>query len=104
MRRQYSDEFIIKVRDLAVIQLTPSQIAERLGLVGPARRNFLVDINQKLHPLYAAYRTALKDGLADIADALHNAAVYGDTDAIELFLKVRKDTGTEELKKTLFNV
>lgn len=104
MRRQYSDEFIMKVRDLAVIQLTPSQIAERLELVGSDRRNFLIDINQKLHPLYAAYWTALKDGLADITDALHNAAVYGETDAIELSLKVRKDTEIEELKKTLFNV
>lgn len=104
MIRQYTDEFIQTVRDLAVIQLTPSQIAERLGLVGPARRNFLVDINQKLHPLHAAYWTAMKDGLADITDALHNAAVYGETDAIELALKVRKDTETEELKKALFNV
>lgn len=104
MRRQYSDEFILKVRDLAVIQLTPSQIAERLELVGSDRRNFLIDINQKLHPLYAAYWTALKDGLADITDALHNAAVCGETDAIELSLKVRKDIRIEELKKTLFNV
>lgn len=104
MRRQYTEEFLLKVKDLAVIQLTPSQIAERLGLVGSDRRNFLIDINQKLHPLYAVYWTALKDGLADITDALHNAAVYGETDAIELALKIRKDTETEELKKALFNV
>lgn len=104
MSRRYSEDFIQKVRDLAVIQLTPSQIAERLGLAGSDRRNFLIDINMKLHPLHAAYWIALKDGLADIVDTLNHVAVSGETDAIELTLKLRRDTEIQELKKELFNV
>lgn len=104
MSRCYTDEFVQKVRDLAVIQLTPSQIAERLGLVGSDRRNFLIDINMKLHPLHAAYWTAMKDGLVDIEDTLNYVAVSGETEAIELTLRLRRDTEIQELKKELFNV
>lgn len=104
MKRTYTDDIIQKVRDFAVIQLTPSQIAQRLGLVGSDRRNFLIDINQKLHPLYVAYWTALKDGMADIEGALHNSAICGEPDAIELALRVRKETEIEELKRNLFNL
>lgn len=104
MRRTYTDDFVQKVKDLAVLQLTPSQIASRLGLSGTDRKYFLIDINQKLHPLYAAYWTAIRDGMTDISESLHNMAVTGDVDAIELALKVREDTEIRELKQELFNI
>lgn len=103
-KRTYSDEFIARVKDFAVLQLTPSQIAERMGLKGIERVGFLTDINMKLHPLAAAYHVALESGLADVQDSLHSLAVSGDTDAIELMLRLNKENESEELKRELFGV
>ena len=50
--RTYDEEFVARVKDFAVIGLYPSQIAERLGLEGKDRQEFLKDICSKKHPLH----------------------------------------------------
>lgn len=50
--RTYDEEFVARVKDLAVIGLYPVQIAERMNLVGRERLEFLMDICSKKHPLH----------------------------------------------------
>ncbi len=104
MEKEYQDDFIARVKDLATIQLTPSQIAERLSLTGSGRRAFMMDIKNKKHPLYAAYTDSRENGSQDIMSTLHSIASDGNIDAIELSTRLTKEADVNELKKELFGI
>ena len=104
MKRRYSDEFMARVLDLAVLGLTPIQIAERLKLSGDMRRDFLFDINSKGHPLFIAYRESVSNGEEDIEAAIQNMAAGGDTDAQELWAKINRQRRIDDIKKELFDI
>lgn len=102
--RTYDDDFVAKVKDLAVIGLYPIQIAERLGLLGSERLGFLIDINSKKHPLHEAFLLSRAHREDDMNAALTDMAASGDVDALELDAKLQWRTGVESLKHELFDV
>lgn len=101
-RREYDEAFMERCKDLAVIGLYPPQIAERLGLQGRERENFLFDCENPLHPLHDLISTAYTHGQDDIDAALVTMAVSGDTDAIELAMKKRHEDKYLALREELF--
>lgn len=103
-RRHYDEEFCQKCSDLAVIGLRPPQIAERLGLTGYARENFLFDCANPLHPLHILISQAYVHGEEDIDAALTTMAASGDTDAMELAFKVRRERKYDQLLNELFGI
>lgn len=101
-RRQYGEEFVAKCKDLAVLGLRPPQIAERLGLLGKERENFLFDCTSELHPLHVLLNLAYAHGEDDIDAALITIACSGDVDALELAMKKRNEDKYLELRADLF--
>ncbi len=101
---KYDQEFLERVQDLAISQMTPSQIAERLDLQGAYRKKFLQDINNPVHKLAETYRLARSSGYQDVMDSLHTGAVAGDPDCIELLVKVNHKQEVDNLKKEFFGV
>ena len=103
-RREYSDEFISKVKELAVIGLLPVQIAERLGLEGDERRDFLLDATSREHPLYTAYLASLANYEGDVTGAIQTLAAGGDTKAQETWLQLNFNRRVDKLKRELFGI
>lgn len=101
---QYSEGFISKAKDYAVLGLQPPQIAERLGLKGKKRENFLFDCTNPLHPLHILLKIAYQNGADDLDAALITTACSGDVDALELALKKREDDKYLTLRKQLFGI
>lgn len=101
-RLEYTKEFIAQCKDYAVIGLYPPQIAERLGLEGRERENFLYDCSSKLHPLHILTQLAYAHGQDDIQAALVTAATGGDTDAMEIAMKKRHEDNYLAVRKELF--
>ncbi len=101
---RYDDEFCERVKELAMSQLTPSMIADRLELQGNIRKVFLHDISNPLHAVGAAFRLGLGAGYQDIMDSLHSGAVAGDPDCAIVLLKAQEDQKIADLKKELFGV
>ena len=102
--REYTDEFIAQVRDLAVIGLLPVQIAERLKLEGSLRRDFLFDINSSGHPLYSAFYAAQSNYEDDVMGAIQNLAAGGDTKAQETWVELNFNRRVDRLKMDLFGI
>lgn len=100
----YSEEFLERVRELAIVQLTPSMIATRLELHGKARKSFLRDIKAPHHILSEAFHFGRGIGYQDMMDALHSEAVAGDPDCAELVLRASKENRINELKEELFGI
>jgi len=103
-RRQYDEAFIARCKDLAVLGLRPPQIAERLGIIGKERENFLFDCTQNLHPLHILLNIAYNHGEDDLDAALTTMAVSGDVGALELALKKRNEDKYLELRGELFGI
>lgn len=103
-KRTYDEAFIARCKDLAVLGLQPSQIAERLGLTGIDRTNFLFDCTNKLHPLHQLVFEAYQHSEDDLDAALTTMAVSGDTDALKLAYQVNETNKFNELKKKLFGI
>ena len=103
-RREYDEGFMQKSKDLATIGLQPTQIAERLGLLGKERENFLFDCTNPLHPLHILINIAYNNGQDDIDAALTTIAVSGDVDALELALKAREQNKYLALREKLFGI
>ena len=99
--RKYDDAFIERAKDFAVLGLQPMQIAERMGLVGEERENFLFDCTNTLHLLL---NIAYNHGEDDLDAALTTVAVGGDVDALELALKKREEDRYLRLRLKLFGV
>lgn len=102
--RTYDEEFIARVKDLAVIGLYPVQIAERLNLMGRERLEFLMDICSKKHPLHKEYLISRSHREDDMEAALTEMAAAGDIDALELDAKLTWKRGVDNVKKELFDV
>ena len=102
--RKYDDAFIERAKDFAVLGLQPSQIAERMGLVGKERENFLFDCTNTLHPLHLLLNMAYNHGADDLDAALITIAVSGDVDALELAIKKREEDKYLRLRQKLFGV
>ena len=103
-KRTYDEQFMDQCRDLAALGLQPSQIAERLGLQGTDRMQFLFDCTNKVHPLHELIFTAYQHSEDDIDAALITMAVSGDPDALELAFKVRAAREYDELRHNLFGI
>lgn len=103
-RCEYSEEFMKEAADYAVLGLQPQQIAERMGLEGRARENFLWDATNPLSPLHELIHLAYEHGEGDLDAALITLAVSGDVDALELALKKREQDKYLQLRKTLFGI
>jgi hypothetical protein len=103
-RREYSEDFISQAKDYAVLGLQPPQIAERMGLEGKERENFLFDCTNKLHPLHLLLNIAYHHGEADVDAALITIACSGDVDAMELAIKKREQDRYLTLRKNLFGI
>lgn len=102
--RTYTEEFVAEAKDYAVLGLQPPQIAERMGLEGKEREDFLFDCTNKLHPLHTLLQIAYNHGEADIDAALITIAVSGDVDALELAIKKREQDKYLLLRKNLFGI
>lgn len=101
---EHTEEFTNQVKDLAVIGLQPRQIAERLGLEGEERMEFLLAIMSPNHPLHEAYLLARQHGEMDPHAALIAVADGGDTDALELLFKTNWQNKVDSVKKDLFDL
>lgn len=104
MIRTYDEDFVARLKDWAVMGLEPAQIAERMGLVGEERRDFLFAVTQPKHPLQIAYRDARGHHEDDLDSALENAAVAGDPFALDIAFKERRSRGYEQLLNELFGI
>lgn len=102
--RKYEEPFIERAKDFAVLGLQPPQIAERMGLVGKERENFLFDCTNTLHPLHLLLNMAYNHGADDLDAALITIAVSGDVDALELAIKKREEDKYLRLRQKLFGV
>lgn len=102
--RKYEKEFIDQAKDYAVLGLQPVQIAERMGLEGKQREDFLFDCTNKLHPLHLLLNIAYHHGEADIDAAIITMAVSGDVDALELAIKKREQDKYLQLRQKLFGL
>jgi hypothetical protein len=102
--RLYDEDFVARVKDLAVIGLWPVQIAERLGLQGIDRMNFLSDICSKKHPLHEEYLISRSHREDDLDAAINEAAMAGDVDALELQVHMERQKEIDNLKSELFGV
>ena len=102
--RTYDDEFVARVKDFAVIGLYPVQIAERLGLEGKERMDFLWDICSKNHPLHEEDLGSRAHREQDLDASLNDLAAAGDVDApaLESYLRFHKEV--DNLKMELFDV
>lgn len=103
-RAKYSEEFCREAADYAVLGLQPPQIAERMGLQGRERENFLFDATNPLSPLHEIIHIAYEHGADDIDAALITMAVSGDVDALELALKKREQDKYLQLRSQLFGI
>lgn len=101
-RRKYDEAFMERCKDFAVLGLRPPQIAERLGLQGKERENFLFDATNTLHPLHILLNIAYAHGEDDLDAALITIACSGDVDALELAIKKRRDDKYLEMRQDLF--
>lgn len=102
--RKYEQSFVEQAKDYAVLGLQPIQIAERMGLEGKQREDFLFDCTNKLHPLHVLLNLAYHHGEADIDAALITVAVSGDVDALELAIKKREQDRYLQLRRQLFGI
>ena len=102
--RTYDEAFVAQAKDYAVLGLQPAQIAERMGLEGKQREDFLFDCTNKLHPLHTLLQIAYYHGEADIDAALITMAVSGDVDALELAIKKREQDKYLQLRRNLFGI
>ena len=101
---EHTEEFTNQVKDLAVMGLQPRQIAERLGLEGQERLEFLLAVMNPTHPLHKAYLTARQHSEEDPHNALVAMADGGDTDALELLFKSNWQGKVDSVKKELFDL
>lgn len=104
MTQGYTEEFVEKMKDFAVIGLSPVQIAERMELEGGERRRFLSDVANEKHPLCKEYRLSAGHHSEDIDAALNMAAVGGDPKALRLEYELRRQDRVDELKRKLFDI
>lgn len=102
--RTYDEEFVARVKDFAVIGLYPVQIAERLGLEGKDRQEFLKDICSKKHPLHEEYLMSRANREQDLDASLNEMAASGDVDALKLESYIRFHKEVDNLKMELFDV
>lgn len=102
--RTYDDEFVGTVKDYAVMGLHPRQIAERMKLTGMQRRDFLMDIVSKCHPLHEAYLLSRTHGEEDPRATLVTIADAGDTSALDLLSRIDRQASIDRLKKDLFDI
>ena len=102
--RKYDEDFFTRAKDFAVLGLQPPQIAERMGLEGKERENFLFDCTNTLHPLHQLLNIAYAHGADDIDAALITIACSGDVDALELAIKKREQDKYLHLRKQLFGI
>lgn len=101
---KYSDDFVARMKDFAVIGLYPTQIAERLELVGIERTDFLRDVSDRDHPLSRAYYTSREHYEVDMEAALAATASSGDAYAIQVALNAKHQREVDNLTYELFGV
>lgn len=101
---RYDEAFIARAKDFAVLGLQPPQIAERMGLAGKQREDFLFDCTNPIHPLHLLLNIAYDNGDADIDAALITIACSGDVDALELAIKKREQDKYLNLRAQLFGI
>lgn len=100
----YTKDFIARMKDLAVIGLSPAQIAERMGLEGIDRSSFLHNITQEDHPLHKEYFLASRHYHEDMDAALSTSALFGDPKALRLAYELNHQNKVDDLKKELFGI
>lgn len=100
----YDDNFLARMKDLAVLGLYPPQIAERMGLAGELRRKFLANMQDPEHPLAKEYRKVRENHTDDLAAALASSAMSGDPKALKLAYEVEKQREIDALRHQLFGL
>lgn len=100
----YTEDFIARMKDLAVIGLSPAQIAERMGLEGLERSKFLYNITKEDHPLHKEYFQSYRHYQEDIDAALNTSALIGDPKALRLAYELNHKDKVDDLKKELFGI
>lgn len=104
MIKGYTEDIVAKMKDFAVIGLSPAQIAERLELEGIERRRFIRDVSDEEHPLGKEYLKSASHHKDDIDAALNMAATKGDAKALRLEYELRHQDRVDDLKKKLFDI
>ena len=104
MIQVYPQEFISKMKDFAVIGLSPSQIAERMGLAGTERQRFLEHVTDENHPLHKEYICSARHHADDMDAALNTAALKGDAKALRLNYELQHQNRVDELKRKYFGI
>lgn len=100
----YSEGFVARMKDFAVLGLGPVQIAERMMLEGEERRRFLRDVTTHDHPLRTEYLRSKSHGEEDLASALIDSAAGGDAKALKLAYEVEHQRKVDSVKKELFGI
>lgn len=104
MIQVYPPEFISKMKDFAVIGLSPAQIAERMKLSGIERKRFLEHITDEDHPLHKEYICSARHHSDDMDAALNTAAIKGDAKALRLNYELEHQDKVDDLKRKLFGI
>lgn len=100
----YDKDFIARMKDLAVLGLWPSQIAERLGLQGTERARFLEDITDYEHPLCREYHNSRGNYEDDLDAALQTRCMSGDPKALKIAYELRQQDRVNKLTQELFGI
>lgn len=100
----YDQDFIARVKDLAILGLYPPQIAERLGMVGIERAVFLKNITDPDHPLCKEYWKTREHREEDLDAALQTACMSGDPKALTLAYELNEQKRIDKLKSELFGL
>ena len=100
----YEQDFIARVKDLAILGLYPPQIAERLGIVGLERALVLKNITDPDHPLCKEYWKTTQHREEDLDAALQTACMTGDPKALMLAYELNEQKRIDKLKSELFGL
>ncbi len=101
----YTPEFVTRMKDLATLGLTPSQIAERMDMYPALRERFIADISTEDHPLQKEYLISRRRGEEDLETAMHTAAIVnGDPRSAKLVYEQNKQQKVDAVKKDLFGI
>lgn len=104
MIKGYTEDFVSRMKDFAVLGLSPAQVAERLELGGTDRTSFLKDVTNDDHPLSKEFRAAFRHYEENIDAALNTAAIKGDAKALRLNYELQKQDKIDEIKRKLFGI
>lgn len=105
--REYSEEMLTEVFEMARKKMSVSDIASSFKLTGWQRHLFIKDIKDSKTELSSVYVHGLMDAGVDdsfIEIALQNASLHGDVDAAEFLYRYKRQAEIDVMKKELFGI